>query len=272
MMTSWFRTLIGKIMPVDKGWYLLKSLITKKYSMKNYKIALLLLTVAATIFGCQKRYITGGEIEDVNKYSNLSTYDALSSLAQFDTLVQVIDAAGLKDAVNAAQTTFFAPSDASVYNYLNKRTIDIQASVDQYAKFTLDSLKYHLENNIEGIADSLKMYLIPGLLNVDADLSATGSFYKTALSGDSAIVSYEYTYDDNMGYTDLVSTPPRLVYYTHLWKPYALDDQDSTAADVPAATGVHTLVTTSFMNTQNGVIHVLSSGSTLFFYGTKVEN
>ncbi|SDZ98593.1 Fasciclin domain-containing protein [Arachidicoccus rhizosphaerae] len=240
--------------------------------MKNYKIAILLITASLSILGCQKKYITGGKIEDINKYSSLSTYDALSSMSQFDTLVQVIDAAGLKDEINKAQSTFFAPSDASVYNYLNERTIDIQATVDQYAKFTLDSLKYHLEKNIDGIADSLKMYIIPSVLNVDAKLSSTGSFYKTGLSGDSAIVSYEYTYDENMGYSDLVSTPPRLVYYTHLWKPYQLDDQDSTAADIPAKTGVHTLVTTSFMNTQNGVVHVLSPGSTLFFYGTKVED
>ncbi|MBO9620795.1 MAG: hypothetical protein J7539_17360, partial [Niabella sp.] len=139
---------------------------------------------------------------------------------------------------------------------------------DQTKKFLLDSLIYYLKNNKNGTADSLGMYLLPNIKIAPDNSNTIGTMYPTALAGNNIIVSFEPTTDGNMGYYKYVSSVPRLLYFTQLWKPYQLSS-DSTAAQVPSKTGVHTRVSTAFMNTQNGVINVLTPGNSLFFYGTK---
>lgn len=226
-----------------------------------------MLVAAVMLFtACKKDYITGGEIEDVNKFKNTSTYDVLKSSPLYDTLVQLIDTAGLKDKVNESGTTFFAPSDYSVYSYLSARTLKAQL-VNQYAKFGLDSMFYYLRNNIKGTKDSLLMYLVKKTL-MYADLTDEGAFHQTGLAGNTAIISYEYTKDGSLGYNSIVSGVPRVVYFTHLWYPYNLS-ASNPASDVPNTIGVHTLVKTSCIITQNGVMNALDNSHTLFFYGTK---
>src|SRR5664279_1847558 len=127
-----------------------------------------LFIIVATLFtglcmlsACKKKdYITGGTTEDVNKYKNTTTYDLLKGNSLYDTLVQLIDAGGLKDKINEQGTTFFAPSDYSIYNYLNKRTLYVQQNINQDEHFGLDSLVYYLQNNINGTKDSMLLYLI----------------------------------------------------------------------------------------------------------------
>lgn len=216
--------------------------------------------------GCQKKYITGGEVQNVNQYSNTSTYDVLTNFPQFDTLIQIIDAAGFKDKINQPNTTFFAPNNQAIYAYLQQRTLLLQSTVNQYAQFTLDSLKYYLSNNIDGTRDSLQMYLLSQTLT-SSDLNAHGTQYPTQLSGDSIIVSYEETFDPNLGYSDLVSTPPKVMYFAQMWKHFDL--QHDTAANIPSSIGVRTLVKTAFIKTENGMIDVLATGSPLFFWGTR---
>ncbi len=235
------------------------------------------MIVVAGFAACTKDYITGGTTQNVNMYKNTSTYDVLTKFQEFDTLVQLIDAAGLKDKINEQGTTFFAVSNRSVNNYLQLRTIYLQNTVDVYAKFALDSLTYYLKNNINHTADSMYMYLVK-TVTTPQSLTGIGTIYPTELAGDNAIISYEPTRDGSLGYTSIVSTAPRVVYFTQLWQHYNINGTDSTAADVPSSTGVRTLVSTSFLNTQNGVINVLTPGvttsanaigTTLFFYGTR---
>jgi len=216
---------------------------------------------------CKKSYIAGGSIEDVNKYKNMSTYDVLKGNPQYDTLVRLIDTAGLKDKINANGTTFFAPSDVAVLGYLNLRTIYVQATIDQYGKFALDSLFYYLRNNINGTRDSLLMYLIPQSLSYSS-LTNSGTAYATELAGDTAIVSYEYISDEYLGYSSLVSGQPQLVFYTHLWYPFT-PSATNPVGSIDPQTGVHDLVKTSGILTQNGVLHALDNSDPLFFYGTK---
>jgi hypothetical protein len=248
--------------------------MNKVFRLKNLIFFLFILLFAA----CSKDYITGGTPEDVNIYKNTSTYDVLTKFQQFDTLVQIIDAANLKDKINEQGTTFFAPTNLSILYYLEQRTLILQATVDQYAKFGLDSLIYYVKNNINHTADSLSMYLVK-TQTTPQSLTGIGTIYPTELAGDSAIISYEPVKDGTLGYSSIVSTAPKVVFFTQLWKHYNLNSSDSIAANVPATTGVRTLVNTSFINTQNGVINVLSPGIvqttsnvfgiSLFFYGTK---
>lgn len=227
-------------------------------------VGLTLLVLAS----CKKQdYITGGVPEDVNKYKNTSTYDVLAKNPLYDTLVMVIDAAGMKDKINAQGTTFFAPNDYSIYNYLAARTFVVQQTINQDSKFGLDSLLYYITNNINGTRDSLSLYLIPQLITYD-QLTETGAYFNTGLAGEKLIVSYETVQDTYLGYNSVVSSYPRLVYFTHLWYPYTLNEANP-AGDVPLDIGVRTRVTASGLQTQNGIINSLASSHVLFFYGTK---
>jgi len=224
-------------------------------------------SLAIVFIACKKDYITGGVPEDTNQYSNTSTYDVLKSSSLYDTLVKLIDTAGLKDIINAKGNTFFAPSDYSIFSYLNARTLVVQATINANAKFGLDSLCYYLRNNIKGTKDSLLMYLINKPLQY-GDLTDMGAKYPTQLAGDTAIVSYEYVRDNTLGYNTIVSNIPRVVYYTHLWRSYTLSTA-TPAGLVPNTVGVHTMVKTSCITTQNGVMNALENSHMLFFYGTK---
>ena len=226
-----------------------------------------LMAIVLVLSACKKDYITGGTPENVNYYKDSTTYDVLNGNPAYDTLVQIIDAAGLKDKINQQGTTFFAPSDVSIYNYLNVRTVYVQNNYNQDSTFGLDSLKYYLKNNINGTKDSMLMYLIGKPLPYSV-LTNTGSLYPTGLAGDTVIVSYEYTKNGALGYNSVVSSQPQIVYFTQLWYHYDLSD-DNTAGAVPDNIGVHNLVKTSGINTQNGVLNELDNSNRLFFYGTK---
>lgn len=233
----------------------------QKSNISFFVLAVLLLGVTAAI-SCTKNYITGGKITDVNQYKNKTTYETLSSLPQFDSLVQLIDAAGIKDRINQQNTTFFAVQNAGIYSYLNTKTIELQSS-NREARFTFDSLLYHVQNNIDGAKDSLLLYLIPNISTTPANVTATGTIYPTAL-GDTAIISYEIsTINDDGGIT---SSPIQVMYFTPLWQYYDLSANNPANA-VPSSVGTHTLVSTSFMSTSNGVINVLTYSAPLFFYG-----
>ena len=236
----------------------------KKLSLKNI---VFFFAIAISFVACKKDYIKGGKPEDVNMYKNMTTYDFLKSNPLYDTLVQVIDAAGLQDKINEQGNTFFAPSDYSIFNYLNQRTEFVQNNYNQDSTFGLDSLLYYVSNNINSTKDSLMMYLIHQPLNY-ASLTDEGALYETELPGDTVIVSYEYTKDDALGYNPVVSSIPQVIYFTQLWYPYDLS-KDNPAGDVPSDIGVHTLVKTSGIQTQNGIVDALENSHTLFFYNTK---
>lgn len=227
----------------------------------------LILAVAVIMFGaCKRDYIIGGVPTDVNQYKNTTSYDYLSTNPLFDTLVKVIDAAGLKDKVNQQNLTFFVPTDYSVYNYLNNKTIELQ-KVNPNSKFPLDSLLKYITANTGNTKDSLLMYMISQPVSY-SNTTTTGKLYATELKGDTAIVSYEYTKEDINGYSSLVSNAPQLLYFTHLWRHYDLN-ATNTAALVPSGTGIHTICRTSGIATKTGMLHILSASNVLFFYGTK---
>ncbi len=219
-----------------------------------------ILFLLALLGSCKKsEYISGGTV--LNPKVNMTTYDYLKTNPLFDTLMLIVDKAGMKDVINQTGTTFFAPTDYGIYAYLNSRTLAAQAR-NQYAQYTLDSLyKYDLQR----VKDSLKMYIINQPLTFDR-LTNDGNIYTTSLAGDTAVVSYEYTKDGNLGYSSLVSSQPQLTYFTQLW--YHLATPFSAINILPTI-GVHTLCQTSGIQTTNGVLNVLSNAHVLFFYGTK---
>lgn len=236
--------------------------------MKKKYLFIYILVASIFLFsGCRKDYVIGGSTEDTSQYKKMTTYEALKTMPLYDTLVKLIDAAGMADKINASNTTLFAPNNYSIRSYLNLRTLYVQNTINVSKIFGLDSLIYYLTNNIKGTKDSLAMYLIGASLNYDV-LTNTGAYYTSGLPGSQIIVSYEYTRDANLGYNPLVSTVPRVVYYTFLWKPYTLTDSNPVS-DVPTTVGVRTLVKMSGLETKNGIINGLESSHILFFYNTK---
>jgi hypothetical protein len=235
--------------------------------MKKIILTRLVTFIAVVLLfaSCAKDYIVGGTKEDIYKYQNTTTYDLLKTNPLYDTLVMVIDTAGFKDKINEAGTTFFAPSDYAIYSYLSKRTQRAQIT-NQYAKWGLDSLFYYVKNNVKGTRDSLLLYLVKSPLPHSV-LTDVGAKYPTQLPGDTAIVSYEYTKNTNLGYNPVVSGVPQVVYYTHLWKSYNLSPSNP-AGQVPSSVGIHTLVITSGLITKNGIMNSLENSHTLFFYST----
>jgi hypothetical protein len=242
--------------------------MTNLIMKKIISISVAAFIMMAFLFtSCKKDYITGGSPENVNIYKDSTTYDVLKGNPMYDTLVQVIDAAGLKEKINAEGTTFFAPNDNSILQYLEARTLFVQQHYDQNAKFALDSLKYYLQNNINGTRDSLLMYQVNASLTYSA-LNNVGKIYPTSLTGDSVIVSFEQTTDGHLGYTDLVSQAPQIVYFTQLWDHYDIS-KSNPASKVPDNVGVRNLVKTSGIVTKNGILNLLDNSNKLFFYDTK---
>lgn len=236
---------------------------TEKYA--SYLAATLLIAIC-TFSACKKSYISGGEINDLGKYKDVTTFDYLKSTQQFDTLAQLIEAGDLQAKINQEGTLFAVPNRA-IFSYLNARTINLQNNVNANAKFTLDSLKYYIKNNINNTKDSLLMYFIPGSRLTPDKLTSNGKVYSSGLVGNQVAVSYEFTKDPSLGYTNLVSSVPQVVFFTQLWSPYIIDNNNS-AADIPADIGVRSLVNSSFIGTKTGVVNALGS-STLFYYGDR---
>jgi hypothetical protein len=236
---------------------------------KKISYRLLVVFMAIALLGaCKKDYITGGTPDDVNAYKSMTIYDVLKSNPLYDTVVRLIDTAGIKDKINAQGVTFFAPTDNAVLSYLNARTLRVQATINQNSKFLLDSLFYYLRNNIKGTRDSMLMYLVPKSLPYSS-LTVSGNIYQTSLPGDSVIVSYEYvsTSNNNNGYNPIVSVVPQVVYFTQLWGAYTITPS-TPAGSIKPPTGIHNLVKTSGITTQNGIMNALDNSNLLFFYGT----
>lgn len=220
------------------------------------------MALMAGIASCKKDdYLSGGTIN--NPKVNMTTYDYLknNSLHQFDSLLLIIDKAGVKDLVNQQGITFFAPTNAAVLAYLNLRTVQLQ-KVDPEAKYTLDTLfKYDLPR----MADSMRMYMINQRLTYDK-LTADGVKYATQLPGDTAVIAFIPTNNPLLGYFDEISTVPQILTYIQLW--YPLPDPFK-AADIPTSKATASICQTSCVQTSTGVLNALGTGNALFFYGTK---
>jgi len=233
---------------------------------KFFNIAVTLLLLVQVFSACRRDYLIGGVPQDVNQYKNISTYDFLKSNPLYDTLVLVIDAAGIKDKINEKGVTFYAPSDYSIFRYLNDRTVAVQQT-NRNAVFGLDSLVYYLKNNINGTGDSMRLYLVHQSLPYTA-LTNTGALYPTELTGDTVAVSFELTQNGYLGYNSVVSNVPQVQYFTQLWHHYDLSAANP-ANTIPGSIGVRTLCISSFINTQTGIVNALDNSHELFFYGTR---
>lgn len=225
---------------------------------KIYNIGLVLLAVVIYFSSCKRDdYFVGGTLH--NAKVNVSTYDFLKNndRALFDTLLLLVDKAGIKDKINQAGVTFFAPTDYSIRSYCEYRSLQVQ-KVDPFKKWTVDSIiKYELTR----FADSINVYMIPKKVSYN-EVTANGKMFDTQKAGSKCVVSYEPTSDASLGYNSNSTVLPKVMYFNYLYKPLA---EPFVASEIPNTTGARTLVQTSGVETTTGIVHVLSNGHRLFF-------
>ncbi len=230
------------------------------FKMKKHKVyGLLLFVVTMAMFSACKKsdYLIGGSLNQVKV--NITTYDYLKNNPHhlFDTLVMLIDAAGLKDSINQPGITFFAPTDYSIDNYLYKKTLQEQ-NVNIFSLYTIDTLiKYDLDSFKYYIGE----YIVHTPLNFNK-LTATGTQFGTGRDTTYAVVSYEPTHDPYLGFYSALNTPPSIVYYTLLKHQIngSFNAQQFTKAD-----GVKTRAQTFGILTTTGTLGVLGNEHILYF-------
>ena len=216
------------------------------------------IVMAIVLNGCKKNdYIVGGKLESTT--TPLTTYDYLKNnrFKMFDTLLMLVDKAGLKDVINQKGITFYAPTDYAIDNYLLKRTLEVQNS-DPFKKYTIDTL---IKYDLNGFKDSLNRYIVPSTVTYSS-LTENGVLFKTAF-GNHAVISYETTTDPNLGYSGAVSTLPRIEYYTFIIG--APLPSPLIASQIADTVGVRTLCQTSGLTTATGQLNVLANSHVLYF-------
>lgn len=223
--------------------------------MKKYNVFIFgglgLIFFGLIFSGCKKDgYLIDGGVH--NPKVEMTTYDYLKSKAVFDTLVILIDKAGLKETING-DVTFFAPTDFCIANYINAKRGD-RLGIDPFSNWTFDSIP------AQTLRDSLKLYIIPGKIN-RRDMTKEGEIYSTLL-GDKFQVAL-IPVDDQ--YAKLVKTWPQYVFYTKIVGA-GLDDPDSKIPPLPAELDIRYICQTSGIETNTGVLHVLKNSHTLFYF------
>lgn len=208
------------------------------------------IIVSVSFCACKKEgKVTGGSITDA--HVNLTTYDYLKTNAIFDTLVLLIDKAGLRDTVNSA-ITFFAPTDYSIRELLRKRSDTLKVHYnDESLLYTIDSF------NVSELRDSLRAYMFKSSITRDI-LTLNDNLYSN-LAGEPFNVRLSETTD----YTsDFINTRPKYMFLAKVIN--GLDPVDNS--DVPEEDrDKRELLQTTGILTTTGVLHVLNNYHTFYW-------
>lgn len=204
--------------------------------------AMLLLALLFTACKKDDHFIGGSPTND---HTPMTTYDYLKANPLFDTLILLIDKAGLKETVNS-DITFIAPTDYSIKTFLALRTVQLQkATNDENVKYTIDSLK------APELRDSLMAYMFNGKI-VRSDLSLEAQVYKNKV-GESFAIKQVKSGD----YSDILSAGVRYLSVAKIINgldpdplPDGYPDEDKDKTNILQTTGI---ITTT------GVLHVLEN-------------
>jgi len=215
-------------------------------------LAAFLLPVAFA--SCKKNdYYIGGSLHNPN--FNGTTYDYLKTNPLFDTLVLLIDKTGLKDEVNAANNTFFAPTDYSIKKYV-KEVVQERKRLEANDENLIFDFK---DLDFAQLKDSVRAYIFSEKIE-RAGLDANGKYFN-AKDGEKRHISLRD--DPGGGYSSGgLTNIPKYVYFTKVIG--TLDPLDNSS--VPSEEKDARIVAqTSGILTTNGVLHVLANGHTFTF-------
>lgn len=231
--------------------------------IKNLLQACIVMLVAIlTIIACKKDdYINdGGKI--LTARVNMTTYDYLKSNRKFDSLIRVIDQAGMKDQVNL-NITFFATTNYGVAEYVAAKKQERVAELgDENIFFNIDSL------DADELKDSLKNYMFSGKITRN-QLNTEGRLFNSMLgpvNGITWLIKLRRS-NDYSNYLDYVE-------YVNFTKVIGTrDDLEANPAAVPQDRRDISLdCQTSNIITTTGVLHVINDHHRLFFNAASLSN
>ncbi|MHA4896852.1 hypothetical protein ACXZ1K_19030 [Pedobacter sp. PWIIR3] len=227
--------------------------------MKKY-IGICIIFCVVILASCKKDdYKNDGGVSKA--YVDMTTYDYLKSNPKFDSLVKVIDRAGLKDAVNG-NVTFFVTTNYGIVDYVKaKKGERAQQIGNENFDFGIKDIP------VKELSDSLKTYLFAGQINRD-QITVSGKLYNSLLGAQPNIQymirmrrSFEYSnylnYVDYVNYVKVIGT----VDANELDPNSIPDDQIDRVVEVQ----------TSGIVTKTGIIHVLSGNHRLFFNAMSLD-
>ncbi|MBS0029186.1 hypothetical protein ACTJJ0_14645 [Chitinophaga sp. 22321] len=217
------------------------------------KIIHLLLGSLLILAACKKdNYLVDNGGTDLERIRKMPTYEFLKESKVLDTVVLLIDRAGMKDEING-DITFFSPTTFGVNSFLAQQTIALQRKYNnENIKFTLDSLS----------ADSIKFYLRRHIFKGVIDKKALGYTKKpfTNVSNEgSYFLLLEKYYIDVSG---IRSTTNRI----QIRRVFGQADEDVPAGTENREPDFYAYVQTSEVRTATGMVHVLEANANLGFY------
>ena len=222
---------------------------------KIYSSPLILILLISLGFASCKKDNYKNDGGQSNPNVNMTTYDFLKSNPLFDSLVRIIDHAGMKDAING-DITFFATTNYGAKDFVTARRIrNGVITGDENRPYTIDSLP------VSEMKDSLKMYIYQGKIN-RAQMTVEGNLYNSALGpvpNIQFLIKLRRTQDysafldhvDYVNFTKVVGTR---------------DDKELDPTTIPQDqkdSGYD--CQTSGIITTTGIVHVLSGDHRLFF-------
>ncbi|WP_457290027.1 hypothetical protein [Pedobacter sp. UYP24] len=221
--------------------------------MKKY-IGICIVFCMVILASCKKDdYKNDGGLSKA--YVDMTTYDYLKSNPKFDSLVKVIDRAGLKDAVNGS-VTFFVTTNYGIVDYVKaKKNERAQQVGNENINFGIKDIP------VKELSDSLKTYLFAGQINRD-QITVSGTLYNSLL-GVTPNIQYmirmrrSFDYSNYLNYVDYVN------YVKVIGTVDANELNPNTIPDNQRDKVVE--VQTSGIVTRTGIIHVLSGNHRLFF-------
>lgn len=221
--------------------------------MKKY-IGICIVLFIVILASCKKdEYKNDGGISKA--YVDMTTYDYLKSNPQFDSLVKVIDKAGLKDVVNG-DVTFFVTNNYGIAEYVwAKKGERAQQIGTENFDFGIKDIPS------QELSDSLKNYLFSGKINRD-QITLSGKLYNSLL-GVTPNIQYMIKMRRSLEY----STYLNYVDYVNYIKVIGtVDANELDPNEIPDDQRDRTVeVQTSGIITKTGIIHVLSGDHRLFF-------
>lgn len=218
----------------------------------------LVLTIG--LVACKKdKYKNDGGVHSPKV--NMTTYDYLKQHGSFDSLIAVIDLAGMKDMVNNSKT-FFAVPDWGVKDYIaakkQKKIIEVG---DENIQF------YARDLDVYTLRDSLKMYMFSETINRE-NLTVVGKEYQSLfgpMTNDSRVY---IRLRRIVGYNGYVGTVNFIDYGIVTG---TLDTDEPVFENIPLnqRDKIAECQTTGIITT-TGTLHVLNNYHRLFFNSEKL--
>ncbi|RAJ81785.1 fasciclin domain-containing protein [Chitinophaga dinghuensis] len=206
---------------------------------------------------CKKdNYIVGGSLH--NPKYNGTTYEYLHTNRLFDTLLIVIDKLGMKDEINANNTTFFAPTNYCFNNYV-KQIVQERKRIQQNDENLVVNFN---DLDLNSLRDSIRAYIFPGRIVLDS-LDKNGKMI-TAMDGEQRLVRSIEDPSVNVGGTNFTDLP-KYLFLTKIYGTRDPDNLDSLKLIPDSQKDETSIIQTSGIITNNGVLHVMSNYHILTF-------